>query len=164
MIAHSALPGSLMVRSRQASVVAILRYQRAVAAVARRDDDDDARFDQAVDLHAERAVAAGEPLRIERIAEAEVDAVDFKLAPVVIDQLYVRDGRDDVARIPMPNSSSTFRLTSWHLGAMPLTVSSGMLLRVSFACRSPVRAHFAELAPEHTLSGLAPSSATARRR
>ena len=54
--------------------------ERAVAGIAGGDHDDDAGFHQAIDLDAERALAAGEPLRLEVVAEAHVHAVDEQAA------------------------------------------------------------------------------------
>ena len=66
-----------------------------VAGVAGGDDDDDAAADQPVDLDAQRALPAREPLRVEVVAEAEVDAVDAQAAAVVVDLLdRVERGED----------------------------------------------------------------------
>ncbi len=72
-------------------------FQRAVARVAGGDHHDHAGLHQPIDLDAERALAAGEPLRLEIVAEAHVDAVDEQAAAVAVDLLHVVDGRDQIA-------------------------------------------------------------------
>ena len=71
--------------------------ERAVARVAGGDHDDDAGFHQAIDLDAERALAAREPLRLEVISEAHVHAVDEQPPSLAVDLLHVVDRGDEIA-------------------------------------------------------------------
>ena len=87
----------------------------AVAGVARRDHDHHARSHEPIDLDAQRALAAGEPLGLEVVADAHVDAVDAQPPAVAVDLLNVLDRRDEIAGGRRCRcSSSTFRLRSLH--------------------------------------------------
>ena len=73
------------------------RLERAVAGVAGGDHHDDAGFHQAIDLDAERALPAREPLRLEVISEAHVHPVDEQPPSLAVDLLHVVDGGDEIA-------------------------------------------------------------------
>ena len=75
----------------------LLALREAIARVAGGDDDDHARADQPVHLHAERTLPAGEPLRLEVVPHAQVDPVHEDPPPVPVQLLDVLDGRDDAA-------------------------------------------------------------------
>ena len=102
MIANSAFPGSLMLSGSpddtlpRASVAL-----NAVAGVAGGDDDDDATPHEAIDLDAERALAAREPLGLEVVPDAQVHAVNQHAAAVAVDLLNSLEGLNDAARPPV---------------------------------------------------------------
>ena len=99
VIASSALPGSLIVESHAGGHrAAERRLREAVAGVAGGDDHHHAAPHEPIDLDAQRALAAGEPLRLEVVADAHVDAVNLQPASVAVDLLNRRDGGDQVAR------------------------------------------------------------------
>jgi hypothetical protein len=55
---------------------ALARGEVPVAGIAGGDDDDDARAHEPVHLHADRALAAGEPLGVELVSQTQIDAMD----------------------------------------------------------------------------------------
>ena len=69
----------------------------SVTCIARRDDYADPALDQSVHLDAKRALAGGEPGRVERITKAEIQAVNLDVAAVVVRLLYITDRREKVA-------------------------------------------------------------------
>ena len=72
-------------------------FQGAVPGIACGDHDDDAGLDQAIDLHAKRALAARKPFGLEVITDAHVDALNQQTAAIPVDFLDVVDGGDEVA-------------------------------------------------------------------
>src|SRR5580692_9011013 len=72
----------------------------SVTAVARGRHYHYSRFHQAIDFGAQRALAAGEPLRHEGIAQTEIDPVDDDPAAEVIQFLDSRDGFNYSAGLP----------------------------------------------------------------
>src|SRR6185295_403053 len=72
-----------------------------IAGVARRDHDRDTALDQAVDLHAQGALATAEPARVEIVAEAHVDAVHEEPLAVLVPSLNLVDGEEEPAHLPL---------------------------------------------------------------
>ena len=98
VIASAALPGSLIVFDRPVFVLALGGADVAVPGVSGRDDDHDAAPDQPIHLDAERALAAGEHLRVEIVADAQVHAVNAQHLRIVVELLAHIDQRaHDVA-------------------------------------------------------------------
>src|SRR6266545_2194740 len=72
----------------------------AIAGVAGRHYHHDPGADQLVDLDAQGALAAGEPLRLKVVADTHVDPVHPQAAAVAVELLDVLDGGDEVAGRP----------------------------------------------------------------
>ena len=120
VMASSAFPGSLIVMSSPALAgPAASGWIVPIPGVSRGRHDHYTRAHELVDFDAKRALAAGEPLRLEPVPDAHVDAVDQNASPVAVDLLDVRERRDQIARLALAVGPSTFRLSSLHLGAMP---------------------------------------------
>ena len=73
----------------------LLLVTMPIAGVAGRDDDHDARPDEAIDFDAQRALAAREPFRLEVVADAQVHAVHEQPPAVAVEPLDVLERRDD---------------------------------------------------------------------
>ena len=73
----------------------------AVAGIACRHDNHDARPDQPGNLDTQRALSAREPFRIERIPDGQVHAVDLEIASVGVDLVDVMQRSHDRALIPV---------------------------------------------------------------
>ena len=69
----------------------------AVTGIAGRDDDHHAGADQPVDFHAKRALPAGEPFRLEIVANTHVDAVHTDTPAAAVEFLNVFQRRNQIA-------------------------------------------------------------------
>ena len=112
----SAFPGSLMVSERPAATEPRHRstYRIRCCPPRRPRPRRTARADR---LPAQRALAAGEPLRVELVSDAQVHAVDAQHlgSPLTSSRMYCMRP-DHVAGASPASSSSTLRLTSLQYG------------------------------------------------
>ena len=104
---------------------AIARVHVAVAGVAGGHDDHHARAHELVHLDADRALSAREPLGLEVVADADVDAVDARRRPWPFSSPTYCSAEMMLLATPLPSSLRTLRLSSLQRGAIPAMRGSG---------------------------------------
>jgi hypothetical protein len=102
-----------------------LGAERSVSRVSGGDHHHHAGADQAVDFDTDRTLSAGEPSRIEFIAQAQIDAVNEVLTAVIVDTLHRVERRDDACDVALSPVVQHFMLTILQNGAMPVMFSIG---------------------------------------
>src|SRR5262249_20145720 len=71
----------------------------AIACISGGHHHHHARFDEAVDLDAERTLTASKPFWLKVVSDTHVDTVNPNAPAVTIDLLYLLDGGDQIARL-----------------------------------------------------------------
>src|SRR6266699_3180974 len=92
VIARSALPGSLMVMEN----LPLDAAQNAVSGVTGSDHHHHSRAHEAINLHAQRALTASEPLGVKLIAHAQIHALHTHELLPVNGGPHVLKGPDDI--------------------------------------------------------------------